>query len=627
MSIAGNREIEAASTLRGVVAAQARRDPDAPAILAPGRPALRYGALLEVIDRAVRSLANAGLGRGSRIVVALPNGPETAVALLAVGSCATCAPLNPATDEEACRVLLKGLRADAVIVARGDRSAVRRVAQTLGLPVVEVIPSIREGAGAFVPDIDRRAAPPPGGSPQAQDLALLMSTSGTTGKARIVPIAQGDLIESVRRQIRAIALTSADRCLCVAPLFTTSGIRRNLLNVMVVGGSVVCVEAFRARLFVDWIREFNPTYYSAGPAIHVAVLEEHERNGSIGPSSLRLVWSGATALPVEVQRRLERLLGVPVIQSYAMSEAGLVACNPLPPGIRRPGSVGRPVGLDVVIHGDAGNALPAFETGEVVIRGPCIRQYVDNPEANREAFRDGWFRTGDLGYFDAAGYLFLTGRVKELINRGGLKVSPYEVDAALMRHPDVAEAATFAVPHPTLGEDVNTAVVLRNATVTAQQLRDFALERLALYKVPSQVVMVAKLPKGPLGKIRRREIARLLGASLHQKFTPPRGESEERVAGVFAAILGVPRVGAFDNFFHLGGDSLRGAQVLAQLNAMLGSNLTTALLFRRPTVAEFAAELAGVGAVGPQPGLPPIATLRRIGQRVDAIGEEKGTEP
>ena len=347
MSIADNRGIEAASTLLGVVAAQARRDPDAPAILAPGRPALSYGALLEVIDRAVRSLANAGLGRGSRIVVALPNGPEMAVALLAVGSCATCAPLNPSTDEEACRVLLKGLRADAVIVAPGDRSAVRRVAQTLGLGVVEVIPSIREGAGAFVPDIDRRAAPPPGGSPQAQDLALLMSTSGTTGKARIVPIVQGDLIESVRRQIRAIAMTSADRCLCVAPLFTTSGIRRNLLNMMVVGGSVVCVEAFRARLFVDWIREFNPTYYSAGPAIHVAVLEEHERNGSIGPSSLRLVWSGATALPVEVRapaRASARRTGHPVVRhvrSRPRCMQSATAGDP-PPRIRRaPRGIGR----------------------------------------------------------------------------------------------------------------------------------------------------------------------------------------------------------------------------------------------------------------------------------------------
>ena len=211
-----NREIDSVNTIMGVVATQARRDPDAPAILAPGRPALSYGALLQVVDRAVRSLATAGLGRGSRIVVALPNGPEMATVLLAVGSCATGAPSNPATDEEACRVLLASLRPDAVMVARGDRSPVRGVAQTLGLPVVEVIPSVSEGAGAFVPDVDRRAAPPPGGSPQAQDLALLMSTSGTTGTARIVPIAQGNLIESVRRQIRAIAMTSADRSLCVA---------------------------------------------------------------------------------------------------------------------------------------------------------------------------------------------------------------------------------------------------------------------------------------------------------------------------------------------------------------------------------------------------------------------------
>jgi hypothetical protein len=251
---------------------------------------------------------------------------------------------------------------------------------------------------------------------------------------------------------------------------------------------------------------------------------------------------------------------------------------------------------------------------------------VDNPEANREAFRDGWFRTGDFGYFDADGYLFLTGRVKELINRGGLKVSPYEVDAALMRHPDIADAATFAVPHPTLGEDVNAAVVVRNASVTEQELRDFALEQLAPYKVPSRIVTVAELPRSPLGKVRRREFASLLGESLDRKFTPPRDGSEELIARLFAEVLGVPRVGAFDNFFQLGGDSLRGAQVVARINAILGSDFATALLFRRPTVAELAAELAGVATVDPQSRLRTIASLRRFRLRRDPIGDDRGTD-
>jgi acyl-CoA synthetase (AMP-forming)/AMP-acid ligase II len=397
---------------------------------------------------------------------------------------------------------------------------------------------------------------------------------------------------------------------------------------IVVGGSVVCVSEFRATDFIDWIREFRPTFYAAGPAIHRALLEEHERGGPIGASSLRFVLSGATPLPVDVERRLERLLGVPVIQALGMSEAGLVASNPLPPGVRRPGSVGLPAGLDVAIHDEAGRALPALETGEIAVRGAgVIRQYEDNPEANRDAFRDGWFRTGDLGHFDHDGYLYLTGRVKELINRGGLKVSPYEVDAALLRHPDVAEAATFAVSHPTLGEDVNAAVVARHGTATVQELRDFALERLAPYKVPSQILLVRALPKTSMGKVNRGQLAEHLAGSLRERFTPPRTARERQVARLFAAVLDVPNIGAFDNFFQLGGDSLRGAQVVAQVNAERASSITATLLFRRPTVAEFASALDTVSAADQQPRLPPIARLRRIGERATAVDRELGDEP
>lgn len=627
MSALDDPEIAAASTVAELLAIRARRDPAAPAILAPGRPALSYATLVQIVDRTAQTLAGAGLGRGRRVVVALPNGPEMAVALLAVTSCATCAPLNPATDEDACRVMLPILRADAVIVGEGELPAVRRVAAALGLQIVEIGAS-SDPATAFVATVARRAPPMPVEAPRPDDLALLMSTSGTTGEPKIVPVSQQDLLASMLRQVGAVGVTHADRCLCVAPLFTTSGIRRNLLNMIVVGGSVVCVSEFRAADFIDWIREFRPTFYAAGPAIHRALLEEHERGGPIGASSLRFVLSGATPLPVDIERRLERLLGVPVIQALGMSEAGLVASNPLPPGVRRPGSVGLPAGLDVAIYDEAGRALPALESGEIAVRGAgVIRQYEDNPEANRDAFRDGWFRTGDLGHFDHDGYLYLTGRVKELINRGGLKVSPYEVDAALLRHPDVAEAATFAVSHPTLGEDVNAAVVARNGTATVQELRDFALERLAPYKVPSQILLVRALPKTSMGKVNRGQLAQQLADSLRERFTPPRTARERQVARLFAAVLDVPNIGAFDNFFQLGGDSLRGAQVVAQVNAERASSIAATLLFRRPTVAEFASALDTVSAADQQHRLPPIARLRRIGERAPTVDRELGDEP
>jgi hypothetical protein len=252
--------------------------------------------------------------------------------------------------------------------------------------------------------------------------------------------------------------------------------------------------------------------------------------------------------------------------------------------------------------------LPAGETGEIVVRGPEVfAGYENDPEANRRIFHDGWCRTGDLGYLDRDGYLFLCGRVKEIINRGGYKVSPPEVDAALASHPQVTEAGTFAVPHPTLGEDVVAAVVLRApGAATPQELRDFAFAELAAFKVPSRIVPVAEIPKTALGKIRRSELAALLAVPAPRELLPACGPNEALVARLFAEVLGVDAIGALDDFFELGGDSLRGTQVVARANAALGTDLPPTCLFRRPTVRGFAAELAAAADSGHGSGPPPI---------------------
>ncbi len=314
-------------------------------------------------------------------------------------------------------------------------------------------------------------------------------------------------------------------------------------------------------------------------------------------------------MPADVESRLEGAFGVPVVQAYAMTETGVIAQNALPPGCRRAGSVGLPAENEFAILDGAGTRLPADEVGEIVVRGPGVfGGYEDNPEANHEAFRDGWFRTGDLGYVDRDGYLFIVGRVKDLINRGGFKVSPATVDAALLLHPTVRDAATFAIPHPTLGEDVVTAVVLREAAqVTPQELRDFAFEHLAVQMVPSHVMPVKELPRTVLGKVKRGELATLFAPCLRAQFLPPRNRNEELVAGYFAEVLGRDDVGAFDHFFELGGDSLRGEQLVMRVNSALGTDLGVASLFRRPTVAEFAAELASNERASAR---PPLITPR-----------------
>jgi acyl carrier protein len=288
---------------------------------------------------------------------------------------------------------------------------------------------------------------------------------------------------------------------------------------------------------------------------------------------------------------LEEAFNVPVIEAYGMTEAAHQMCsNPLPPGVRKAGSVGPAAGPEVAILDERGNLAGLGETGEVVVRGTNVmRRYENNPWANAAAFAGEWFRTGDLGRSDQDGYLFLVGRIKELINRGGEKISPREVDEALLEHPAVAQAISFAVPHPRLGEDAAAAVVLRDGSpVTAQQLRSYALSRLAPHKVPSQLIIVDEIPKGPTGKPQRVGLYDKLASRLRAEFVAPRDCLEDTLAEIWGGVLGLSPVGVAGNFFALGGDSLLATQVVARIRAQLGVELPVTLLFREPTIAALA---------------------------------------
>jgi acyl-CoA synthetase (AMP-forming)/AMP-acid ligase II len=313
-------------------------------------------------------------------------------------------------------------------------------------------------------------------------------------------------------------------------------------------------------------------------------------------------------LTPSLQTRLQAALGVPVIQSYGTTETGTIAQIPLPPGQQRPGSVGLPLDLEILVADERGDRLPPRAVGEVLVRGPGLMSgYEDDPDANRAAFLGDWFRTGDLGYLDDDGYLYLRGRLKELINRGGTKVSPVDVDEVLLQHPAVGEAAAFGVPHPSLSEDVAAAVVLKESAVADETaLRDFCLERLPPFKVPTRIVAVGELPRNALGKVKRLELAETLEHHLSVPFSPPRDAYEELVIGAFAHVLAVDKVGIHDNFFAIGGDSLRGAQAISRISAALGTPVTISSLFRRPTAAELAVELRdSQSAVASSPPIRP----------------------
>jgi acyl-CoA synthetase (AMP-forming)/AMP-acid ligase II/acyl carrier protein len=555
-------------------------------LLSDGNEPLSHQQLWDQAAMTVPALNRLGVGRGDRVVIVLPQGPELALTFLAVAAGATAAPLNPAYVEKEFVFYLEDLQARALILPHGSDSPARAAAGSLGVPVIELIPG-ENGAGRFrLSGVSRPLAAPAGFS-EAEDVALVLHTSGTTSRPKMVPLTHTNLLASVRHIGATLQLQPRDRCLNVMPLFQIHGLVGCVLASLGAGGSTVCTRAFGAEKFPDWLEHWEPSWYSAVPTMHDAILA-HAQRLPVQPvrSSLRFIRSSSTALPPPVMAGLERAFGVPVIESYGMTEAAhQMASNPLPPRARKPGSVGRAAGPEVAILDDVGETLASGRTGEVAIRGPNVtRGYANDPEANSTAFCGGWFRTGDQGYLDGDGYLFITGRLKELINRGGEKIAPREIDEVLLAYPGVWQAVAFAVPHPSLGEDVAAAVVLKEGAVGCEAgLREFALDRLPTFKVPSRIIFVNDVPKGPTGKIQRVGLADRLAAALVVAYEAPASDMERLVAATICEVLGREAVGRKDNFFSLGGDSLRATQVLTRLQHALGLPIPVRTIFRCPT--------------------------------------------
>lgn len=489
---------------------------DAAAIGAPGRAPLSYGALRALIARSGATLNGLGIGRGDRVAIVLPNGAEAAAAFVAVSAAATTAPLNPAYRPDEFDFYLGDLGARALLVQEGDATVARDVATARGIPVLELVPG-PVGAGDFSLRAPQGQAAPPvrPGPSEPDDIALVLHTSGTTSRPKIVPLRHVNVTASAANIAATLALTADDVCLNIMPLFHIHGLIAAVLASLGAGGQVVCTPGFNAFKFFGWLDEIRPTWYTAVPTMHQALLGLMPRNRDvITRSRLRFVRSSSASLPAPVMMELEAALGVPVIESYGMTEAAhQMASNLLPPRPRFAGSVGVAAGPEIAILDEAGAVLPSGMLGEVAIRGRNVTAgYENNPQANATAFVNGWFRTGDQGVLDGDGYLRLTGRLKEIIIRGGEKISPLEVDAVLSEHQAVAQVVTFAMPHPKLGEEVAAAVVLRaGATCDEHTLRDFAAERLAPFKVPRKVVFLAEIPKGATGKLQRIGLAERLG--------------------------------------------------------------------------------------------------------------------
>ena len=603
------------SSLYDLLQGHARRFADAPAILAPDCAPLSYRRLYRHIDDIGRTLRAKGIGRDDRIAVLMPNGPELAVAIVAVAANAACASINPAYSAEELDRYFADLKPRALIVPAGVDGPARRVAQARGVPVFDLTPT-GEAAGLFT--LSGAAAGKPSSDPVGPGTtALFLFTSGTTSRPKIVPLTHVNICTSAFSAVAALQLSEADRCLNVLPLFHGHGLIATVMTSLAAGGGVVCTPGCDVNRFFGWLREFAPTWYSAVPTMHQAILAQARLNPEqVAGIRLRLVRSASAPLPPRVFAELERTFGTSVIEFYGMTETASapIACNPLPPRKSKPGSVGIPVGLDVAILNDRGDVLPAGQTGHVTVRGGSVMPgYDGDAAATAAAFTGDWFKTGDQGFFDDEGYLYLSGRTREMINRGGENIAPREVDEALLEHPAVAEAVTFAVPHATLGEDVAAAVVLRpNADATAKDIRQFAAGRLADFKVPRQVLIVEQLPKGSTGKVQRIGLAEKLGlgSAASRTFAAPRTPLETILAGIWADVLRLDQVGIHDDFFALGGDSLLAAHVLTSIHDAMHLDVGVVSLFDAPTVAEMAEYLETLIKAG-RAGLAEIARVSR----------------
>ena len=487
---------------------------DAPAVGAPGRHSMTYRGLAQQVSDTQGILGHAGLADGDRVALVLPNGPEMASAFLGVAAGLTAAPLNPAYRGDEFRFYLEDLDARLLIVEEGSGSDAVAVARDLGMGLAEVCVGENASAGAFT----LRLHEEPGHRTVTHDAgtALVLHTSGTTSRPKIVPLSRDNLAASATNIAQSLALSPDDRALNIMPLFHIHGLVGAVLSTMRAGASVHCAPGFNPLKFFSWCDDVQPTWYTAVPTMHQAILARAPRNAAtLASLDLRLIRSSSASLPSRVMEELEATFGCPVIESYGMTEAShQMTSNPLPPAPRHAGSVGVAAGPEVAIMDEErGHLLQAGKTGEVVIRGANVTHgYENNDAANGAAFVDGWFRTGDQGLLDDRGYLWLTGRLKEIINRGGEKISPLEVDEVLMAHPAVDQAVTFAIPHATLGEEVAVAVVPRDGEAPSEtSLRSYAGTRLAAFKVPRQVIILDEIPKGATGKLQRIGLAAKLG--------------------------------------------------------------------------------------------------------------------
>jgi len=587
-------------TLISIIEKHSNKQPNASAVLSLSKSACTYQDLFRQVHQTVRFMNSVNIRRNDPVAIVLPNGPTMATAFLSIASGAASAPLNPAYTASEFEFYLTDLEAKALVVEEKSKSPAIRVAQKLGLAILYLSSHQSAPSGLFQLQSEKTSeqieAPT---FSKSSDIALILHTSGTTQRPKQVPLSQKNITTSAGNIAKTLQLSQKDTCLNVMPLFHIHGLMAAVLATFISGASIACTPGFYSPKFFTWLDAFKPTWYTAVPTIHQAVLARAGANiDIIKKSRLRFVRSSSSSLPPIIMQKLEKTFGVNVIEAYGMTEAShQMSSNPLPPGIRKSGSVGLPAGPEMAImHEKKPEILPNKSVGEIVIRGQNVTLgYLNNPEANQQSFTRGWFRTGDQGYMDEDGYLFITGRLKEIINRGGEKISPREIDEVLLDHPAVLQAVAFSIPDKSLGEDIAAAVVLKDSGVDDKELKRHLANTLAPHKIPQQILILKEIPKGATGKIQRIGLAQQLGLTSISTSAPedqpityqaPQTNIEKRLCKIWQKNLDIPRVGMHDQYRNLGGDSMLATLLHQEIEMVFHVDIPLYEIFGAPTVAE-----------------------------------------
>jgi len=472
---------------------------------------LSYGEFKIFNEKISRQLAATNVKNNDRAAIVLPNGPLMASSFLSISSYMSAAPLNPSYKQEEFEFYLDDLKPKFLLVEPNSKSLAVIAAKNLNIPVFEMKISDNQPLGTFElfdKETDYK-------NPNNCDEALVLHTSGTTSRPKIVPLSNLNIFTSAVNISKSLKLTADDHCLNIMPLFHIHGLIAVLSASAKVGASVCASNGFNALKFLDLAETQNITWYSGVPTMHQAILLRAQKNSDKAKKlNLRFIRSSSASLPPAIFEQLNDIFQTPVIEAYGMTEAThQMTSNPLPPAIQKPGLVGMPAGPEICIMNDKNKKLPQGEIGEICIKGDNVTNgYENNPEANKQSFVNDWFRTGDEGFFDEDGYLKISGRLKEIINKGGEKISPLEVDNILMDFPPIDQALCFGYKDKMLGEDIAVAIKLKeNKSCTEDDIKSYANEKLAKFKIPKKIFIVEDIPKGATGKLQRIGLAKKFG--------------------------------------------------------------------------------------------------------------------